>query len=278
MTVIAACQLALAVGDLAGNARAAESAVRDAAARGAQFVVLPELSNTGYVFTGPAEARALAAPAAESPALRQWRCLAEELDIVIAGGFCELGTDDRVYNSAAVVDGSGTRALYRKAHLWDTEKLIFTAGAATPPVTDLGFACVGLMICYDLEFPEWVRLAVLAGADVIAAPVNWPAHGPPPAGERPAEIIRAQANASVNAVFMAVADRCGAERGTDWVGGSVIIGPEGYPLAGPADPGKPMVLTAACEFLLARNKATSPRNDVLADRRPVLYVDLHTAR
>src|SRR5215471_468228 len=76
MTVIAACQLALAVGDLAGNARAAESAVRDAAARGAQFVVLPELSNTGYVFTGPAEARALAAPAAESPALRQWRCLA----------------------------------------------------------------------------------------------------------------------------------------------------------------------------------------------------------
>jgi len=252
--------------------------VRDAAARGAQFVVLPELSNTGYVFTGPAEARALAAPAAESPALRQWRCLAEELDIVIAGGFCELGTDDRVYNSAAVVDGSGTRALYRKAHLWDTEKLIFTAGAATPPVTDLGFARVGLMICYDLEFPEWVRLAVLAGADVIAAPVNWPAHGPPPAGERPAEIIRAQANASVNAVFVAVADRCGAERGTDWVGGSVIIGPEGYPLAGPADPGKPMVLTAACEFLLARNKATSPRNDVLTDRRPVLYVDLHTAR
>lgn len=64
MTVIAACQLALATGDLAGNARAAESAVHNAAARGAQLVVLPELSDTGYVFTGPAEARALAAPAA----------------------------------------------------------------------------------------------------------------------------------------------------------------------------------------------------------------------
>jgi hypothetical protein len=63
MTVIAACQLALAIGDLAGNARAAESAVHNAAARGAQFVVLPELSDTGYVLTGPAEARALAAPA-----------------------------------------------------------------------------------------------------------------------------------------------------------------------------------------------------------------------
>jgi 5-aminopentanamidase len=278
MTVIAACQLALAIGDLADNARAAESAVHDAAARGAQFVVLPELSDTGYVFAGPAEARALAAPAADSPTLRRWRCLADELGIVIAGGFCELSAGDRLYNSAALVDGSGTRALYRKAHLWDTEKLIFTPGDATPPVTDLGFGRVGLMICYDLEFPEWVRLAALARADVIAAPVNWPAHSPPPAGERPAEIIRTQADASVNAVFVAVADRCGAERGIDWVGGSVIIGPDGYPLAGPADPGKPAVLTAACELPRARDKATSPRNDVLTDRRPLLYAGLNTGR
>ena len=278
MTVIAACQLALAIGDLAGNARAAESAVQNAAARGAQFVVLPELSDTGYVFTGPAEARGLAAPATDSPTLRRWRCLADELDIVIAGGFCELSADDRLYNSAALVDGSGTRALYRKAHLWDTEKLIFTPGDATPPVTDLGFGRVGLMICYDLEFPEWVRLAALGRADIIAAPVNWPATGPPPAGERPAEIIRTQADASVNAVFVAVADRCGAERGTDWVGGSVIIGPDGYPLAGPADPGKPAVLTAACELPRARDKSTSPRNDVLTDRRPALYAGLNTGR
>jgi len=96
---------------------------------GAQFVVLPELSDTGYVFSGPAEVRALAAPAADSPTLRRWRCLADELGIVIAGGFCELSAGDRLYNSAALVDGSGTRALYRKAHLWDTEKLIFTPGA-----------------------------------------------------------------------------------------------------------------------------------------------------
>jgi predicted amidohydrolase len=278
MTVIAVCQLALATGDLAGNERAAESAVRDAAARGAQFVVLPELSDTGYVFTGPAEARALAAPAADSPTLRRWRSLADELDIVIAGGFCELGASDRLYNSAALVDRSGTRALYRKAHLWDTEKLVFTPGDAAPPVTDLGFGRVALMICYDLEFPEWVRLAALCRADVIAAPVNWPATGPPPAGERPAEIIRTQADASVNAVFVAVADRCRAERGTDWVGGSVIIGPDGYPLAGPADPGKPSVLTAACELPRARDKSTSPRNDVLTDRRPVLYAGLNAGR
>jgi predicted amidohydrolase len=133
------------------------------------------------------------------------------------------------------VDASGTLAVYRKAHLWDAEKLIFTPGDEPPPVLDLPFGRVGLMICYDLEFPEWVRLPALAGADVIAAPVNWPA-SPVPPGERPAEIIRAQADAAVNGCFIAVADRCQDERGVGWVGGTVIIGPDGYPLAGPSPP------------------------------------------
>src|SRR5215469_11838846 len=275
-TQIAVAQLAITVAEPDANRQAAADAVAEAAAAGAQLVVLPELCDSGYVFDSADETRRLATPAADSATLRQWHDLATRHGLVIVGGFCELSADDRLYNSAALVDRSGTRALYRKAHLWDTEKLIFTPGDAAPPVTNLGFGRVALMICYDLEFPEWVGLAALGRADVIAAPVNWPATGPPPAGERPAEIIRTQAGASVNAVFVAVADRCGAERGTDWVGGSVIIGPDGYPLAGPADPGKPAVLTAACELPRARDKSTSPRNDVLTDRRPVLYAGLNT--
>jgi len=62
------------------------------------------------------------------------------------------------------------------------------------------------MICYDLEFPEWVRLAALAGADLIAAPVNWPAAPHPPA-ERPSEVVKVQAGAAVNGVFVVAADR-----------------------------------------------------------------------
>jgi predicted amidohydrolase len=271
VTIVAACQLALAVGSLDDNAAAADHSVAEAAGHGAQLVVLPELSDTGYVFTGPAEARALAAPASGSPALERWRKLGAQHNVVIAGGFGELGGDGRLYNSAALVDGSGPRAVYRKAHLWDAEKLVFTPGETAPPVVDLGFGRVALMICYDLEFPEWVRLAALHGADLIAAPVNWPATAPAPAGERPAEIIRAQADAAVNGVFVAVADRCGAERGVDWVGGSVILGPDGYPLAGPAEPGKPAVLLADCDLPRARDKTISVRNDLMADRRPDLY-------
>jgi predicted amidohydrolase len=276
MTVVAVIQLPLAVGDMDGNRAAAAEAVAVAAAQGAGLVVLPELSDSGYVFADETEARSLAAPADASPTLSQWRELAARHRTVIVGGCCELGADGRLYNSAALVDGSGTRAVYRKAHLWDAEKLVFAAGSTRPPVVDLPFGRVALLICYDLEFPEWVRLAALGGADLIAAPVNWPA-APCPATERPAEIVKAQADAAVNGVFVAVADRCRAERGTGWICGSVIIGADGYPLAGPATnagAGRTTILTADCVLARARDKRVSDRNDLLADRRTELYAGL----
>ena len=273
MTIVAACQLGLAVGDLDGNLAMAAGAVEAAAGAGAGLAVLPELCDSGYVFTGAAEARALASRADDCRALRQWQALAAEYHTVIVGGFCELGPDGRLFNSAALVDASGIRAVYRKAHLWDAEKLVFTPGNAPPPVVDLPFGRAGLMICYDLEFPEWVRLAALAGADLIAAPVNWPAM-PVPAGERPCDVVRVQADACVNGVFIAVADRCRVERGVSWVGGTVLVGPDGYPLAGPVTADEPAVLMASCDLARARNKQVSAHNDVLTDRRPLLYAQV----
>jgi predicted amidohydrolase len=271
MTTIAVCQLALSVGETGANREAAAAAVEEAAALGAGLVVLPELCDTGYVFADAAEARRLASPADDNPTLRQWRALAARHQTVIVGGFCELAGDGRLYNSAAVVDGSGTLACYRKAHLWDAEKLVFTPGDAPPVVVGLPFGSVAVMICYDLEFPEWVRLAALADAGLIAAPVNWPATGPVPAGERPSEVVRVQADASVNGVFVAVADRCRDERGVSWVGGTVIVGPDGYPLAGPVAGDRAAVLAADCDLARAADKRISAHNDVLADRRPDLY-------
>ena len=270
MTVVAVCQLGLAVGEVESNRAAAAAAVAESAGHGAELVVLPELCDSGYVFTGEAEARALATPAADSPTLREWRALAGRYRTTIAGGFCESGDDGLVYNSAALVGPDGALAVYRKAHLWDAEKLVFTPGDAPPPVVDLPFGRVGLMICYDLEFPEWVRLAALAGADLIAAPVNWPAM-PVPAGERPCDVVRVQADACINGVFIAVADRCRVERGVSWVGGTVIVGPDGYPLAGPVTADEPAVLVASCDLARARNKQISAHNDVFTDRRPLLY-------
>ena len=272
-TQIAVAQLAITVAEPEANRQAAADAVAEAAAAGARLVVLPELCDSGYVFDSAdpaAEARGLAAPAADNATLRQWHELAARHRLVIVGGFCELGADGRLYNSAALVDASGTRAVYRKAHLWDSEKLVFTPGAAALPTVDTQVGRVAVMVCYDLEFPEWTRLAALDGADLIAAPVNWPGYSWPE-GERPAEVVKAQAAAAANGVFVAVADRCRTERGVSWISGSLIASPEGYTLAGPVLADRPVVLTAACDLPRARDKRVSGRNDLLADRRPELY-------
>lgn len=271
-SVVAVAQLALAVGDLEANLAAATAAIAAAALADAALVVLPELSDSGYVFADAAEARSLASPAATSMTLRQWQSLSAAHQVTIAGGFCELGPDGRLYDSAAIVDASGTRAVYRKAHLWDAEKKVFTAGSQPPPVLELPFGKVGLMICYDLFFPEWTRLSSLHGADLIAVPANWPSSGPTgPTGERSGQVISAQAAARSNGVFIAVADRCRTERGVDWLGDSVIVRNDGYPAAGPISNNRTAILTTTLDLPRARDKRIGQLNDLFTDRRPDLY-------
>ncbi len=268
-TVVACCQLAPKIGDLAYNRTLTERAIRQVALQGAQVVVLPELVQSGYLFADRSEALSLA-ETADGPTLQLWQALARELNLVIVGGFCERLLGDELANSAAMIDANGLRAVYRKAHLWDAEKDIFTPGDAPPPVVETLHGRLGMLICYDLEFPEWVRLPALAGADLLCAPVNWP-DGPRPQTERPAEVLRVQANASVNRMFIAACDRYGHERGVGWVQGSVIVDADGYPLAGPAEQGGEQMLLATLNLAEARNKRISARNDLHLDRRPQLY-------
>jgi predicted amidohydrolase len=268
-TVVACCQLAPKIGDLAYNRTLTERAIRQAALQGAHVVVLPELVQSGYVFADRSEAQSLA-ETADGPTLQLWQALARELNLVIVGGFCERLPGDEMANSAAMIDANGLRAVYRKAHLWDAEKDLFTPGDAPPPVVETLHGRLGMLICYDLEFPEWVRLPALAGADLLCAPVNWP-DGPRPQTERPAEVLRVQANASVNRMFIAACDRYGHERGVGWVQGSVIVDADGYPLAGPAEQGGEQMLLATLNLAEARNKRISARNDLHRDRRPQLY-------
>jgi 5-aminopentanamidase len=266
---VACHQLAPAIGDLERNRAQALAAIDAAAAAGAQVVVLPELVSSGYVFRDAAEARELAEPG-DGPTLEGWAQRAQAHQLVIVGGFPELGGDGRLYNSAALVDPSGVRAVYRKAHLWDREQLVFTAGDEPPAVLDAPHGRIGVMVCYDLEFPEWSRAAALRGAELLCVPTNWPFEQRP-AGERPMEVLRAMVAASTNRMAVAVCDRCGTERGVDWVAGTAIAGPDGWLLAGPGASAEPALLLADIDIAAARDKAIGPRNDVLADRRPELY-------
>jgi predicted amidohydrolase len=267
--LVACCQIAPQIGDLEANRSRAARAVEAAAAEGARVVVLPELCSSGYVFRDAAEARALAEPD-DGPTTTGWAELARRHDLVIIGGFCEVDVDGVLRNSAALVDASGVRAVYRKAHLWDRESEVFTAGDDPPPVVSTDAGRIAVMVCYDLEFPEWVRLPALAGAQLLAGPANWPAVPFAP-DQHPGEVVRVQANACVNRMFVAGCDRHGPERGVEWIGGSVIADPDGARIAGPPPDGGEALLLAECDLSVADDKRVSPHNDVLGDRRPELY-------
>jgi 5-aminopentanamidase len=266
---VACQQLPVEVGQLERNRALTREAVREAVSAGARLVVLPELGNSGYVFESTEEARACAEPA-DGATLRSWSEEAERGDAVVIGGFCELGEDGLLYNSAAVVDGGGVLAVYRKLHLWDQEQLVFEPGRECAPVVETRVGRIGLAICYDLNFPEVARGLALAGADIVTLPTNWPRY-PRPEGERPIEVALAMASAHVSHVFVAACDRCGEERGVEWTGGSVICDEWGWPLAGPVPGYGSGLLLADCDFALARSKAWNERNDVFGDRRPELY-------
>ena len=266
---IACAQIAPTVGDLEGNRGLAREAVREALAAGARIVVLPELVTSGYVFESVEEARSCA-EAADGPSLRSWSEEAAAVDAVVVGGFCELGADGLLYNSAAVVDGSGVLAVYRKIHLWDREQIFFETGSEPAPVVETALARIGVGVCYDLEFPELTRGLALAGADLVVLPANFPLH-PRPEGERPIEVTNAMATAYLNRMFVAVCDRTGPERGVEWVGGSVVCDEHGWLLAGPLPGFGPGLVVADCDFSRAREKSWNEHNDVLGDRRPELY-------
>lgn len=264
---VACCQIESIVGEREKNVDRAQNAIESAVQQGAQVIILPELANTGYSFADRQELGALAEPL-DGPTVMQWRALADEHDVLIAGGYAERADDGKFYNSA-ILAGRDVFVNYRKVHLWNAEKELFAPGNEAPPVVSTLFGRIGLMVCYDLEFPEWVRSPALAGAELLCAPVNWPLYARPDV-ERPSEIFRVQANASVNRMAIAVADRVGEDRQTAWLGGSVIVDAEGFPLA-MSDLGVAGSIFADIDMQASRSKMISERNNVHQDRRPELY-------
>jgi predicted amidohydrolase len=266
MTRIAVQQLAPVLGDVAANRALALAAIREAASAGADVIVLPELITSGYLFASRDEAAA-AAIGRDDPILGEWAAEAARTDAVIVAGFCERGDDGRIYNSAALVDAAGLRAVYRKLHLWDGEKLLFEPGAEPPPVVETRVGRVAVVICYDVEFPELTRAVALAGAQLLAVPTNWPL-APRPQGERPPVALIAMAAARVNRMAVACADRLGTERGLEWTGGSTIVGVDGWVAAETRAPG---LLLADVDLEPALDKRLTERADAFGDRRPEMY-------
>lgn len=239
--------------------------IADAVAAGADMVVLPELATSGYMFADADEARSVALRPSD-PAFETWAAAAGEA--VVVGGFCELGDDGLLYNSALVLDRDGVIARYRKTHLWDREKLIFSRGEELPRVLQTRHGVIAVMVCYDLEFGEVTRRVALDGAELIVAPVNWPLFERPE-GERAGEVITAMSTARLNRVAVAACDRAGIERGQLWTAGTVIVSPDGWVVA-EAGPGQGMAI-ADVDLASTHDKTLTEFVDLFGDRRVDLY-------
>jgi predicted amidohydrolase len=269
MTRIVCQQLAPRVGELESNCQQTVSAINEAVDAGADVILLPELATSGYVFESREEAASTAITPAH-PVFGEWAAAAARGSAVIIAGFCEQGDDGLLYNSAAVVDGSGVMGVYRKVHLWDREKLFFQPGGDPPRVFDTSHGRVGVLVCYDVEFPEMTRMLALNGADLIAVPTNWP-RSDRPLDDRPYEVIVAMGAARVNRVFIACCDRTGTERGQEWNAGTTIISHDGWVLA--AQTGRGAAI-ADVDMTAGRDKQLTELSNALADRRPELYGQL----
>lgn len=265
MTRIVCRQLAPTLADLPGNHRQILRVIEEETSAGADILVLPELITSGYIFKTLDEVDACAITPAD-PLVAEWAAAIHGGSVVVLG-FAERGDDGLFYNGAMLLDAGGVRATYRKAHLWDEEKLFFTPGSQPPPVVETRFGRIGFMVCYDFEFPEFPRRCALDGADLIAVPTNWPLVYRPD-GERPPEWHIAQAAARVNRVVIACCDRTGTERGQEWTEGTAIFDQYGW-LASAA--GEKHRAEYEVDLTATRDKSFNPNNDLFADRRPELY-------
>lgn len=268
---IACVQFEPVIGDVAGNLAAMDQRIRAAHRDGASVIVLPELADSGYVFDDIAEVGRLAAPIPEGESSRRLIALARELGVHIVSGLAERD-GETFYNSAILCGPQGYIGKFRKLHLWNREKLFFAPGDLGLPVFDTGIGKIGMAICYDGWFPEIFRQMALNGAELVCIPTNWvPMPGQDRTMEPMANVLH-KAAAHSNALYIACADRIGTERGQPFIGSSLIIGPTGRPIAGPAGYDTEEIVSATISLGdLKTSRTLSERNDVIADRRPDVY-------
>ena len=257
---ISCLQMDMRLGDEAYNYAHAVELVREAVRRdGADTVVLPETWNTGYFpedLSAHADRNGERTKAVFSP-------LAKELNIHIVCGSVANRRDDGFYNTAYVFDRTGSCiAEYDKTHLFTPsgEHEAFQCGWHTCRFELDGRRC-GLIICYDIRFPELTRTMALEGMDLLFVVAQWPE-------KRTMHLeTLARARAIENQMFLALCNSVGTAGETRCGGHSAVIDPWGEYLAhaGAAEE----TITAEADFSAIEGIRSSI--NVFRDRRPELY-------
>ncbi|MEB0041819.1 carbon-nitrogen hydrolase family protein [Pseudomonas sp. MH10] len=250
--------------DVSGNLARLELKASQAAAQGADLLVLPEMFLTGYNIG--AQAAFSLAQARDGESAQQIMAIAQETGIAIVYGYPERSSHGQIYNAVQLIDAQG-RSLchYRKTHLYgDLDKSMFAVGGDEFPVVELNGWRLGLLICYDLEFPENTRRLALAGADLIVVPT---------ANMKPYDFVAevtVRARAFENQCYVAYANYCGSEGAIHYCGLSSIAAPDGCRIAQAAED-EALIIGVLDRQLLNDSRAI---NTYFSDRRPGLYTVL----
>lgn len=268
---VAALQMEPRIGHKAANLELSLRLIDEAASAGARIVVLPELASSGYVFRSREEAFELAEQVPQGASTQAWQDIARQRGIYVIAGVAER-VGHKLYNSAVMVGPDGYVGTYRKLHLWGDEHLYFEAGDLDLPVFHTPFGRLGMIICYDGWFPEVYRLLALQGADIVCMPTNWvPMPGQGDSAMLMANTL-AMANAHSNSLNIICANRIGTERGQHFVGNSIIVGADGWPMGAPGSADREQILYAGINLKASRqSRHLTTFNTVLRDRRTDLY-------
>ncbi|MFJ9213661.1 carbon-nitrogen hydrolase family protein [Streptomyces sp. NPDC102264] len=261
-------------GSVAGNLKVLDAAAARAAAAGAGLLVCPEMFLTGYALGD--QVPRLAEPA-DGPGAVAVAEIAVRHGLAVLYGYpeCDGGHGgegdgerdrERIYNAAQLIGPDGTRlANYRKTHLFGGyEREWFTPGERPVVQAELAGLRIGIMICYDVEFPENVRSHALAGTDLLLVPTAL-MHPFPFVAESVVPV-----RAFENQMYVAYANRTGQEGEFEFVGLSCLAGPDGTVRAR-AGRREELVLGEADGELLTASRAANP---YMRDRHPGLYTSL----
>ncbi|WP_030769848.1 carbon-nitrogen hydrolase family protein [Streptomyces sp. NRRL F-2664] len=251
------------LGDVAANLKALDEAAERAAQAGSGLLVTSEMFLTGYALDldavpGLAETR-------DGDSARTVGEIARRHGVAVLYGYPERD-GETVYNSAQLIGPDGARlANYRKTHLFGCfEQDAFTPGDTPVVQADLGGIRIGIMICYDVEFPENVRAHALAGTDLLLVPT---------AQMHPFQFVAEHlvpVRAFENQMYIAYVNRTGPEGEFEFVGLSCLASPDGTTRTR-AGRGEEMVLGEVDPELLSASRENNP---YLRDRRPGLYASL----
>ncbi len=230
-------------------------------AKDADFLVLPELCNSGYNFVDQKQAWESSESIDNSEFIQFLSESCKKFDMHIVSGFNER-LDNNLYNSAVYVSPNGYIGKYQKLHLFNTEKDFFKPGRCGLPVFQLNGLVIGIQICFDWMYPEAWRILTLKNADIICHPSNLVLPG---LAQKAVPV-----HAMINRVFTITANRIGSEGNLTFTGSSTIANTKGEILT-QASKNQEEILIVDINPEESKNKWITQKNHILDDRRPQDY-------